>query len=138
MVKKIIYLFTLLVLLTNFSMCEASMDEGDDGLYYRNGDPNYLVIDHGNKFYTVADLSSAWLDFRSQGNIMVVFNTFMYSFSDEELVAKHTDIFIEEIKTGTVYFEGIIWCHNIESKYPYKQRRHIYAKLKASAIDNQK
>ena len=123
-------------MLLNFSIADAKMIEGNDGLYYRDGNPNLLVIDNGNRLYTVADLKSAWLDFRSQGNIIVVFNSYTISFKGEDIIDRNTDMLIEEIKTGTVYFNGSVWCEKYETKYPYKQRRQAYTKLKNAAQNN--
>ena len=136
MKKHIINFLLICLMLLNFSIADAKMIEGDDGLYYRDGNPNLLVIDNGNRLYTVADLKSAWLDFRSQGNIIVVFNSYTISFKSEDIIDRNTDMLIEEIKTGTVYFNGSVWCQKYETKYPYKQRRQAYAKLKNAAQNN--
>lgn len=136
MKKHIINFLLICLMLLNFSIAYAKMIEGDDGLYYRDGNPNLLVIDNGNRFYTVADLKSAWLDFRSQGNIIVVFNSYTISFESEDIIYRNTDMLIEEIKTGTVYFNGYVWCQKYETEYSYKQRRQAYAKLKNAAQNN--
>lgn len=115
---------------------EAATVEGDDGFYYRNGDPNFLVIDNGNAYYTVADLKSAYLDLQNPSNIVVISDTYTCSYRKEEIVNRCKWLLIEEIRTGDVYHDGRIYYRKSNNKSYNIMHGKIYRKLKQSAMRN--
>ena len=100
--KKILFIFSIIFMFA--TNCYAKFqEEGYDGLWYWNGDPNYVFIESGSHISVVADLSSAYID-DWYDNKKVSLKVRVLNFFNAECQEEKIYRFIEN-QNGDIYYE---------------------------------